>query len=276
MQCVNDKIFRLETRICPGKVRDENFNTISLDDEFQIYKNQISLFNDSLDLQEKFTFGIIIEISKNENNNDITKAIQNSIEIKKKYPDLVCGIDICGDEDNNKSLQDLEKIMITKNDPDLPWILHCGESLKGKNYNLINAAILNSKRFGHSINLFKMGTLYEYVKSKEITVECCPISNQSMKQVRDLRLHPSIWYHNNGIKICINNDNPTIYDTKGINYDFFVSCAAMEFDLLDMKSFGLNSIDGAEISNGLRNYYKIKFLKKWNEFIDYLISKYDK
>lgn len=276
MQCVNDKIYRLETRINLGKVRDENFNTISLNEELELYKNQISLFNDSVDLEEKFTFGIIVELLKNENDEDIKKAIQRAIELKENYPDLICGIDFYGDEDNERSIQNLEKVMINNNCPELPWILHCGESLKGKNYNLVDGAVMNSKRFGHCLNLFKMGTLYEYVKNKEIAIECCPIANQSMKQVRDLRLHPSIWYHNNGIKVCINNDNPTIFDTKGIGYDFFVACAAMEFDLLDMKCFGLNSIDAAEISNGLRNYYKVKFLKKWNNFVEYFISKYEK
>ena len=50
----------------------------------------------------------------------------------------------------------------------------------------------------------------------------------------------------------------------------------MEFDLIDFKCFGLNSIDGAQISNELRNEYKSNFLNSWNQFLDYFINKYEK
>lgn len=165
--------------------------------------------------------------------------------------------------------------MIHNDCKELPWILHCGESIKGKNYNLVDGMLIESKRFGHCINLFKLGNLHEYVKKKEITLEINPISNQTLKQVRDLRIHPCIGYHNDGMKICINNDDPTLYNTKGVIYDFFVVCAAMEFDLLDCKCFGINSIDGAQISNELKTLYKTNFLKEWNDFLDYFIKKYE-
>ena len=44
-------------------------------------------------------------------------------------------------------------------------------------------------------------------------------SNQTLRPIRDLRLHPYIGYHNNGINCSINNDNPTLYKTKGLKYD---------------------------------------------------------
>lgn len=166
--------------------------------------------------------------------------------------------------------------MLTNNNPELPWIIHCGETIKEKNHNLIDGLSFKVKRLGHCINLFKLGTLFEYVKKNEIVLEINPISNQTLRHVRDLRLHPGIGYHNNGIKITINNDDPTLYNTKGVNYDFFVSVAAMEFNLFDLKCFGLNSIDGAVISNELKIEYKKKFLNDWEEFLDYFIKKYDK
>ena len=125
---------------------------------------------------------------------------------------------------------------------------------------------------GHAVNSFKMGNLYKYIKNKGIVLEINPISNQTLKLVRDLRLHPCIGYHNNRVKICINNDNPTLYNTRGVNYDFFVAFVAMEFDLIDFKCFGINSIDGAQISEELKNSYKKKFLKEWDEFLDFFIE----
>ena len=132
-----------------------------------------------------------------------------------------------------------------------------------------------AKRLGHVVNLFKLGKLWKYVQQNNIILEINPISNQTLRLVRDLRLHPCIGYHNNGLKICINNDDSTIENTKGVSYDFFVSFAIMEFDLIDFKSFCLNSIDGAQISNELKNEYKLIFMKEWNSFLDYFIKKYE-
>ena len=50
----------------------------------------------------------------------------------------------------------------------------------------------------------------------------------------------------------------------------------MEFDFLDLKCFGLNSMDGAIISEELRDEYKNQFLKDWNKFFAHFIDKYDK
>ena len=260
LQCIKDKQYRIESRLTPGKVRDETYSLINIDEEFEIYREELEYVNNNLKLETKFTFGIIVEMVRNKSDDFIKTKIKDSISLRKKYPDLICGIDLAGDENNFRTFQELTPTMLNNNDPELPWILHCGETIRGKNYNLVDGMLINCKRFGHAINLFKLGNLWEYVKNKRLTLEINPISNQTLRQVRDLRIHPCIGYHNNGMKICINNDDPTVYNTKGVKYDFFVVCAAMEFDLIDLKCFGLNSIDGAQISNEIRNEYKSKFI----------------
>ena len=89
-----------------------------------------------------------------------------------------------------------------------------------------------------------------------------------------MRIHHCIAYHNNGVRICINNDDPTLYSTTGVCYDWFVAAAIMEFNLLYFKYFGINSIDGAQISEETKNSYKSQFLKEWDEFLDIFIEKY--
>ena len=274
LQCIKDKQFRLESRLTLGLIRDETFNKISEDEEFNIYKEELDYVNNNYKLETKFTFGIIVEMIRNKTDEIIKSTIENSINLRKKYPDLICGIDLSGNENNFRTFQDLTPAMLNNDDPNLPWLLHCGESIKGKNYNLVDGELIGVKRLGHVINLFKFGNLWECIKNKNITLEINPISNQTLRHIRDLRIHPCIGYHNNGLKICINSDDPTIYNTKGVGYDFFVSSASMEFDLLDFKCFGLNSIDGSQISNEMRNEYKSKFLEAWNKFLDYFIEKY--
>ena len=49
----------------------------------------------------------------------------------------------------------------------LPWILHCGESIRVRNQNLIDGYLLESKRFGHGINLYKYLGLLDKIKEKK-------------------------------------------------------------------------------------------------------------
>ena len=275
MDCIKDKQYRLETRIGPWCVKDENYEPVSEEEEMSIYLEELKYIT-NLNPEINFTLGLIIEIIKNKTNETLLNIVNKALALKNKYPDLISGIDLCGDEDNFKSLHELNEVILANNNPDLPWIIHCGETIKEKNHNLVDGVLFRAKRLGHCINLFKLGTLFSHVKNNDIVLEINPISNQTLRQVRDLRLHPGIGYHNNGIKITINNDDPTLYNTKGVNYDFFVSVAAMEFNLFDLKCFGLNSIDGAVISNELKIEYKKKFLNDWEEFLDYFIKKYDK
>jgi adenosine deaminase CECR1 len=274
MQCIEDKQYRLESRLSPGRVRDENYTRISEDEEFAIYKEELEYVN-SLNLETKFTFGIIVEMIRNKTDEVLSETIKKSIALRKKYPDLICAIDISGDENNFRTFQDLAPVMLTNDDQDLPWILHCGETIRASNNNLVDGVLIGAKRFGHCINLFKLGDLYDCIKNKGIVLEINPVSNQTLRQVRDLRIHPCIGYHNIGIKITINNDDPSIYNTKGVNYDFLIVAASMEFDLLDFKCFGLNSIFGAQISNDLKKEYESKFLNSWDKFLDYFINKYE-
>ena len=79
---------------------------------------------------------------------------------------------------------------------------------------------MKSKRFGHGINLYKYIGLIDKLKEKKICMEINPISNQTLRVVKDLRMHPAIGYLNYVIYISINNDDLTLYNTKGVNYDF--------------------------------------------------------
>lgn len=84
-------------------------------------------------------------------------------------------------------------------------------------------------------------------------------------------MHPAIGYLNYVIYISINNDDLTLYNTKGVNYDFFLAAASMEFDILDFKLCCLNSIESAEISEDIKEKYKIKFEDEWRLFCEDVI-----
>ena len=98
LQCIEDKQYRLESRLTPGKIRNEKYELISEDEEMEIYQEELNYVNKNL--ETKFSFGIIVEMVRNQTDEVIINTIQKSIALRKKYPDLICGIDLVGDENN--------------------------------------------------------------------------------------------------------------------------------------------------------------------------------
>jgi len=82
----------------------------------------------------------------------------------------------------------------------------------------------------------------EIVKEKDICIECSPISNQVLRYVKDIRLHPIKTIHNFGVKVVISPDDPGIFNVKGVTDDFFFLSIGVEFDLKDFKLAIYNSI----------------------------------
>ena len=63
LQCIEDKQYRLESRLTPGKVRNEKYELISEDEEMEIYQEELNYVNKNL--ETKFSFGIIVEMVRN-------------------------------------------------------------------------------------------------------------------------------------------------------------------------------------------------------------------
>lgn len=97
------------------------------------------------------------------------------------------------------------------------------------NSNLVDLLLLETKRIGHGINLIHHAYLMDYIKQDKICIEVNPLSNQILRYISDLRLHPAKTFLNYGIKICINPDDPGFFGINGITYDFYILTLAQEF-----------------------------------------------
>lgn len=88
-------------------------------------------------------------------------------------------------------------------------------------HNIIDALLWNSTRIGHGYALMKHPIVWNTVRQKKIAIEVCPISNQVLKLVHDMRNHPAAVMISQNVPVVISNDDPGFWGVKGLSYDYY-------------------------------------------------------
>lgn len=111
--------------------------------------------------------------------------------------------------------------------------------------NLFDAILMNATRIGHAFSLYKHPVLMQVVKQRNICLEVCPISNQVLKLVDDLRNHPATIYSAINMPMVIASDDPGFWGATGISYDMYyalMSFTSADAGLAYVKKLALNSL----------------------------------
>ncbi|KAK4873084.1 hypothetical protein RN001_015113 [Aquatica leii] len=203
----------------------------------------------------------------------------NALEVQ--CPDFLVGFDLVGQEDKGKPLSQFiaqfQNVSSTIN-----FIFHAGETnWYGTNVdlNLLDAILLGTKRIGHGYGIIKHPLLLELAKQKEIAIEVCPISNQVLMLVEDLRNHPAAYLIASGYPIVVSYDGPSFWGSKGLSYDFymlFVGVANKNSNLKLLKKLAKNSLTYSALPETEKQLGITKWEKQWDAFIDTMYNKISK
>ncbi|KAL0626377.1 Adenosine deaminase 2 [Plecturocebus cupreus] len=196
----------------------------------------------------------------------IAESIRTAMGLRTKFPTVVAGFDLVGHEDTGHSLHYYSKALMipAKDGVKLPYFFHAGETdWQGTSIdkNILDALMLNTARIGHGFALSKHPALRAYSRRKDIPIEVCPISNQVLKLVSDLRNHPAATLMAIGHPMVISSDDPAIFGAKGLSYDFY------EADLRTLKQLAVNSIKYSSLLEIEKNTFMAIWKKRWDKFI---------
>jgi len=171
------------------------------------------------------------------------KTIRDEFD-PENVTDFVIGFDLINEEDTSRPLQEYAPMLMKRSEenPDFRYFLHCGESLNSRNDNLIDAYLLRAKRVGHGMNLYRYPDLLRLYALDEICLEVCPVSNQSLRYTRDLRLHPGAEYLKRGVSIALCSDDPVYMEHETLTDDFFSAITAWGLGVAEIKQLCINSI----------------------------------
>ncbi|VDB96742.1 unnamed protein product [Peniophora sp. CBMAI 1063] len=174
------------------------------------------------------------------------------LALKKEFPDIIAGFDLVGDENVLRPLKYyLPQLLKLKADAkeaglDLPLILHAGETLTDggePDENMYDAILLGAPRIGHGYSLVKHPKLMEICRERGIAIEVCPISNEILRLCSSMPAHPLPILLNNGIPVSLNSDDPAVFNSMGMSYDFYQVIVSSEISgLSTLAQLALDSL----------------------------------
>jgi adenosine deaminase CECR1 len=205
----------------------------------------------------------------------IAKDLNEALDGRAANPDLMIGFDLTDEEDKeHTNLFFINELLEARHKAEqrnitLPLYIHSGESNWMENENVLDAILLDARRIGHGIALFKHPLLIQIMKERGIAIEVCPISNQVLGFVADLRNHPAVLYINSGLPVVICPDDPGIWKCT-LSYDFYAAFMAWGLDLKCLKQLAMNSLIYSAMDPTEKEIAFEFWRKKWADFITWL------
>ncbi|KAI1366438.1 hypothetical protein F5Y08DRAFT_327330 [Xylaria arbuscula] len=210
----------------------------------------------------------------------VKKALEECIEMKKKWPDYIAGFDLVGEEafpkphplrffeaefQNFRKQCEAEKL-------DIPFLFHCGETPDDLEGNLETAVELDAKRIGHGYALPEKPAVMRKMKSKNICVETCPISNMVLGLAKCMDEHSIYQLLEEKVHCAVSSDNGTLFKST-LSHDFYEVMAGNEtINLYGWKQLARWSIEHSCLSPEELRRTLAEWEKRWEEFINTIIK----
>jgi len=227
----------------------------------------------------EITVRFIYSANRNDSMEHVYDELLTAISLQKTLSPYFVGFDLVDEEDRYHTLlyyiDDFLRAETVAHDSgvSLRFFFHAGESDWSDQSNLADAILLNSTRIGHAFALREHPQLMHIVHDQEIALEICPISNQMLRLVKDLRNHPAVTYLHHGLPVVLASDDPTVFNNDGLSYDFYVAFMSWQLEIQGLKQLAMNSLAYSALENDLKSRVIDQWKQDWSEWIKWVVQK---
>lgn len=218
---------------------------------------------------------VIFTVHRGINETEAVKTVEEALTLQRNFPDIMAGFDFVGREDSGRPLWYFRKALELpeKQGALLPYFFHAGETdTEGTDVdqNVMDALLFNTSRIGHGFAMTRHPVVKELARKMQVPVEVCPISNQVLKLVTDLRNHPAAVLMAEGQPMVISSDDPALFGATALSHDFyeaFMGFGGMRSNLATLKELVINSLRYSSLSSTEKEKAIADLLVKWDKFI---------
>mmetsp|Transcript_29171 Transcript_29171/g.67790 ORF Transcript_29171/g.67790 Transcript_29171/m.67790 type:complete len:544 (+) Transcript_29171:158-1789(+) len=241
----------------------------------EAYQAALDLFRASGDARaEDFSMRLIAATLRVLPAGAVEGDFEYAFQLKQAHPELVAGFDVVAEEDPNHATIDYLDVWMdipkleAKYGERMPLFFHDGESNDRNNTNLVDAVMLGCKRIGHGFNAYYYPLVREELKRQNIALEVNPISNQILRYVDNLQVHPASGYLAEGVPMVISSDDPGVFGYEALTYDFYAATTAWLLDLRALKTLAFNSLRYSALPEDAKQIAIDSWRAQWVEWVD--------
>lgn len=152
----------------------------------------------------------------------------------RSYNPLVTGFNMAGEERMGR-VADYARAFDIAREAGLGLTIHAGEVCGA--FSVTDALdLVKPARIGHGVRAIEDSELVRRLVDLGTVLEVCPGSNIALKVFPDFASHPLRKFHEAGVKVCINSDDPPFFGTSlAQEYDW----ASTEFGFTDAEIDGM-------------------------------------
>lgn len=155
-------------------------------------------------------------------------------------------IDLAGDEFNFPGELFIDHFKQVRN-AGLQVTVHAGEAGGAKSvWQAIND--LGATRIGHGVASIEDDKLMSYMVNNNIAIESCLTSNFQTGTVKDLTKHPLKGFLDNGIKACLNTDDPAVQNIE-IKHEYQVAQQVLKLTNNEIIQLQQNALEVCFLSS---------------------------
>ncbi|KAI9571443.1 hypothetical protein HD554DRAFT_2076160 [Boletus coccyginus] len=227
-------------------------------------------------------FKIIYTVSRTVSCGQLDFELKRCVEFKRKFPHLIAGFDLVGHEDTNKPLIHYAESLLRfieyqkQENVEIPFLFHAGETLGDgtmADLNLYDAILLGTKRTGHGFSLVKHPKLMAICREQKIAVEVCPISNEILRLTSSMATHPLPALMNQGVPVVLASDDPAVFNSMGLSFDFYQVLVASEVTgLITLGQLARDSITYSRLEEEEKEKALRAWERRWTVFVEAVSS----